>query len=63
MDKEYETGTVTLVELNTHNTSMCRKLQFFTDYMKKLNNLQTEVARKEDKNWDIFLFYISQYLT
>ena len=55
-DKEYETETITLTEteLNTHNTSMCRKLQFLTDYMKKLSNLQTEVARKDDKNWEIF---------
>ena len=54
-DKEYETETITLTEteLNTHNTSMCRKLQFLTDYMKKLNNLQTEVVRKDDKNWEI----------
>ena len=54
-DKEYETETITLTEteLNTHNTSMFRKLQFFTDYMKKLNNIQTEVAWEDDKNWEI----------
>ena len=50
--KEYRLEQL-LVELNNHNTSLCRKLQFLTDYMKKLNNLQTEVVRKDDKNWEI----------